>query len=175
MKFRLCLFALGLLLVSAVAVRADGIPPGDPFIIVGGGGASPNINSLPFTFTVPTDTAACTVNNLSGQCFDSFNNTGVTIPSLVITFPSVVSNVSCAQGALAVFSSCVASGTQVTFTGGTGIPDQTHFFIFLQDGFATGTYTATTVPEPATLGLLATGLSALFAGRKLRKRAASRT
>jgi hypothetical protein len=175
MKFRLCLFALGLLLVSAATVRADVIPP-DPDIIVGGDTGSGPVNSLPFSFTIPADTQACTVNNLSGQCFRGFNNTGVTIPSLVINFPSAVSNVTCGQGALAVFANCVVTAlNQVTFSGGTGIANQTHFFIFLQDGFPTGAYTAAIVPEPATLGLLATGLGAIFAGRKLRKRAAGRT
>jgi len=174
MKLRPWLLALGVLLVSVVTVYANSIPPGDPFIIVGGGGTSVAITSLPFSFTVPTDSHACTVNNMTGQCFDAINDTGTTMTSLVITFPSPVSNVSCL--ALQFFATCTPSGNNAIYTGGPGIPnDGTAFFIFLQDGFATGTYTVTPVPEPATLGLLATGLSAIFAGRKLRKRAARRT
>jgi len=172
MKLRLCLFALGLLFVCAATVHADGIPPGDPEIIVGEGTGSFVVTSLPFSFAIPGDTTGCTVNGLSGVCFDSFNNTGGTIGSLVITFPTAVTNVTCL--ALSFFATCTPSGNNAIYTGGTGIP-QTHFFIFLQTGFPDGTYTVSTVPEPATLGLLATGLSAIFAGRKLRKRAASRT
>ncbi len=173
MKLRLCLFALGLLLVSAATVRADGIPPGDPEIIVGEGTGSFTVTSLPFSFFIPGDTTGCKVNNLTGQCFNSFNDTGGTIGSLVITFPTAVSNVTCL--ALSFFATCTPSGNDAVYTGGAGIPNGIHFFIFFQDGFPDGRYTVSTVPEPATLGLLVTGLSAIYAGRKLRKRAASRT
>jgi hypothetical protein len=181
--------------LSVGEVTADTILP-DPIVRVGTGGNSIPIAALPFTFdfgafpAVPdpvpwggspgdcysfTDTS--TGSNLNGVGCNFQNRTGVPITYLNFLFSG--------QGPQPItaytspFFAVATGGTGFTasFGGGTGIPTATlvgqvwsggEFFVEVA-GFVPNTVsTMSTVPEPASLSLLAAGLAAAAIRRRRR-------
>jgi hypothetical protein len=187
-----------LAVVAAVAwlsvgeVMADPILP-DPIVRVREGGGSIPIYALPFTFdfgTFPSVPDPVPYGGNPGDCYFGTdpetglplvgctfqNQTGAPITSLYFSFLG--------QGAQLITAESsyfdVASGGlgfSATFSGGTGIPTCSYdgeicyggdFEVDII-GFAPGTASSmSTVPEPATLSLLAAGLAAA-AFRRRRK------
>lgn len=166
---------------------ADGVT--DPRIIIQGGGGSEQVTGNTFAGEFTFDGEGIDYQNVSGQTF----------LSLILTFTpdGNVGAFSCA--ALSFFSSCSVDGDTVTFSGGSGIPsgsgentesissfaenlnncgieDTSHFEVVIE-GLPQGTSTSfdavanSTVPEPASVILIATGLAGFAGLRKRRSQA----
>jgi hypothetical protein len=183
--------ACALFILSAGVVRADGISPNDPKIIVGRETGSMSITASPFTVPV----------NSSGGGIFNFDNATVHDwigMILTVTFPNgaeaMAAAVSCSNDVLTdIYSSCSSERhgrtVTITLTGGVITPCSegtcsldSKFFVDLNDdatlhdhGKANGMGgwkgdiiegRAITTPEPATLPLLISGLGGIWLWRK---------
>jgi hypothetical protein len=175
-------------LSTALVVRADGISPNDPKIIVGRGTGSTLVTAL--HFVVPVDLGG-------GGIFNFDNATGQDWVGLILTvnFPNAAAAkaaaVSCSSD---VFSACSPERhgkiLTITLTGGEITPCSdsscsmdSEFFVDLNDGATLHNHgkangkggwekdiiegqAITTAPEPAALSLLLSGLGGIWLWRK---------
>jgi hypothetical protein len=171
---------LGMVLaVCTVAANASGI---DPSVIIRDPVGCPTNNCVPvtgltFSFQVPS---------AGFGVLHFLNSSGVTWTSLILTETGVAAaNVTCSSD---VFSCGISAFGQngakmvLLATGGalSGIPNGNSFEIVLGcvnsicwPGGLQFDATANTVPEPATMALLLTGIGALVTRRKLRVKSAA--
>ena len=176
------LFVLAIAIsLSVVAAHADSVDPGiiinDPLGCPGNNCTT--ITQLTFGFNVPST---------GFGVLHFLNATGVTWHSLLLTETGEAAvNISCSSN---VFSCAVSplgqNGAKILLTaigGLTGIPNGNSFEVVLgcargdcpkwPDGLGFEATANATVPEPATMALLLTGVGAIVSRRKLRKHIAS--
>jgi hypothetical protein len=175
MRWRNALWLVLSVLAGVSASPASTIAPDPAIIIVGGFGSIPV--GLTFSFATPGGTPfICTFNNVNYACQEFQNVSGVGFFNMLLSYPTTA-NVTCqvvASGSLSLFSFCTPGSTQALFAGGSGINFNGVFVIGVSGWLPTTFNVQANIPEPATLGLLATGIGALFAGRLLRRRSAGR-
>ena len=191
MKLHQVLLASAIVLSSALTVHADSISPTDPQIIVGRGLADQTAITTLAPFGVPVDA-------MGGGLFGFENETGKDLTGLILTIGFKDANdakafaaTSCANSATAnnvfqdIFNTCSFSRhgktLTITLSGGEGIPNNSAFFIDLNDGATlanhgqangAGGWGGTlniqpfSTPEPGTLALLVTGLGGFWLRRK---------
>ena len=186
--------ALAAFLVFSTAVAlADSIPPGDPVIRTGGGSGSAPIYSPIFTILTatgasPTDGTPCILmqgGNSAAEQDCVFRNDiqteENTIHKLIFSAKTYFSGaLTCALstalgGQSPWFTECLATGSQVKFFGGPGIPFGGDFSFGFRGFNPNATFrviaiterddSPTTVPEPGTLALLG-GVAALLVRRR---------
>jgi hypothetical protein len=179
MKVFSVFFLSGMLVTCCAAARADSIPIGDPEVIIGGGNGSLPVNAS-FSFISPTGTSPISLPGGSPCLVLGI----ISLPDCIVqngtssTWTSLSFDIS-PRGqigpfvcvALDYFSNCSfnRSGTQVTFSGGSGIGAGDDFLVEVVawlpntqfDGRAQDPPKAT--PEPATVGLLLIGFGGIFA------------
>ena len=191
MKLARLLFLGALVLSSALIVRADGISPIDPTIIIGRGTGSAPITALQFPVPIGSNGGGIFYfDNATGQ-----NWIGLT---LTVTFKdanaAMAAAVSCSNGSILsdVFSACSSkrqgkiltislTGGQITPCVGESCSLTSEFFVDLNDGATLhnhgkangkGGWKGDTIqaqaitPEPATLLLLLSGLGGIWMCRK---------
>jgi hypothetical protein len=188
---------IALAAVSVSLAQADQIPAGDPRVKTGGGGTLLWEGTAPAAIiiqnfsiltpsgtspgTSPCDLLQGTINTVSPTCLFqndiSVNGVGQSLTMLTFDALGVDPNtVNCGFLSGSPFSQCGVDplmgneGTQITFFQGS-IAFGSNFTLDFEgfpQNFTFGS-TATTTPEPGTLGLLMLGgLAAMLAGRRVR-------
>ncbi len=183
--FSMLLFS-GMLLMCCRVAHADRIRGGDPEVIISGGKGSFPVDSS-FSFVSPSGTSPidlpggspCQVGTISVPDCIFENGTGSTWTSLTFTISPTgqIGPFDCS--ALAYFTDCLfnSTGTEVTFSGGSGIGAGDDFLIeviawlpntqFKGKARLDAPRRPDATPEPATVGLLLAGLGTLLAKRRL--------
>jgi hypothetical protein len=181
----------GVIVVSCAAARADSIRPHDPEIIMGGGNGSFPVGSI-FSFISPSGTSPITLSGGSPclvggiisvpDCiFKNSTSSTWTGLSFTISPDGQIGPFVCIT--LDYFSTCSfnPAGTRVTFSGGPGIGAGDDFLVevvtWLPDtqfngqaqshGRSQADPPPSSIPEPATVGLLLIGFGTLLARRRL--------
>jgi hypothetical protein len=161
-RVRFLVLTAGILLASVAVVRADTIPTTDPQIIISQGIDSTTVG---LTFTGSTDQ--------NGFFQDFFiNGSGMLWFNLQLALDSTppLNTITCIS-LVSFFSNCMVAQmngqTFALFTGGTGLPNGSHFELTVNQWDPNTPFTGTAnVPEPGTLTLVLTGVAALASRRR---------